>query len=92
MVGAPQSEMLASLLAKDRRASGVGLCVGSALNFLTGRIRRAPIAVRAAHMEWLYRLAQNPVRHARRVFVESAPILWIALRERLAISMAAWPR
>jgi exopolysaccharide biosynthesis WecB/TagA/CpsF family protein len=92
VVGAPQSEMLASLLARERSTKGVGLCVGSALNFLTGRIRRAPRIVQAAHLEWLYRLAQNPARHARRVFLESAPILWIALRERMAASRAAWSR
>ena len=92
VVGAPQSEMLASLIARTRGATGVGLCVGSALNFLTGRVRRAPQLVRAAHLEWLYRLARNPVRHARRVFVESAPILWIALRERMALTLAAWPK
>ena len=84
VVGAPQSEMLAMVLARDRRTTGVGLCVGSALNFLTGSIRRAPPLLRVAHLEWLYRLAQNPARHARRVFIESAPILWIAVRERIA--------
>ena len=92
VVGAPQSEILASLVARTRGVTGVGLCVGSALNFLTGRIRRAPPLVRIAHLEWLYRLAQNPARHARRVFVESAPILWIALRERMALTLATWPK
>lgn len=92
VVGAPQSEMLASRLARERTASGVGLCVGSALNFLTGRVRRAPYAVRVAHLEWLYRLMQNPVGHARRVFVESAPIVLIALRERMTMRLSARTR
>ncbi len=92
VVGAPQSEMLAERIAKERSTVGVGLCVGSALNFLTGRVRRAPALVQAAHLEWLYRLAQNPARHARRVFIESAPILWIALRERAALGLTERPR
>ena len=86
VVGAPQSEMLASRLVGAPGLAGVALCVGSALNFLTGRIRRAPQIVRAANLEWAWRLAQRPVGHFRRVFIESAPILWIAVKERAARS------
>ncbi|CAN5119296.1 WecB/TagA/CpsF family glycosyltransferase [soil metagenome] len=82
IAGAPQSETLALRLVQTPGVTGVGLCVGSALNFLTGQIRRAPVMVRSANLEWAYRLAQRPVGHFRRVFVESAPILWIALKER----------
>ncbi|QTC91839.1 WecB/TagA/CpsF family glycosyltransferase [Brevundimonas goettingensis] len=83
IAGAPQSEMLALRLTQMEGISGVGLCVGSALNFLTGRVKRAPWWVRAATLEWAWRLAQRPRGHFRRVFIESAPILWIALKERL---------
>lgn len=83
IAGAPQSEGLARRLADMPDVTGVGLCVGSALNFLTGRVKRAPVWVRRASLEWAWRLAQNPVGHFRRVFVESAPILWIAVAERL---------
>jgi N-acetylglucosaminyldiphosphoundecaprenol N-acetyl-beta-D-mannosaminyltransferase len=37
---------------------------------------------RRLNAEWLYRLMQNPRRHARRVFVDSLPVLWIALKAR----------
>ncbi|MES2862034.1 MAG: WecB/TagA/CpsF family glycosyltransferase [Pseudomonadota bacterium] len=83
IAGAPQSEGLARRLADMPGVTGVGLCVGSALNFLTGRIRRAPLWVRQANLEWAWRLGQNPAGHFRRVFIESAPILWIAVVERL---------
>lgn len=83
IAGAPQSEGLARRLAETPGVTGIGLCVGSALNFLTGRIRRAPQWVQQANLEWAWRLALNPRGHFRRVFVESAPILWIALMERL---------
>ncbi len=83
IAGAPQSEGLARRLIETPGVTGVGLCVGSALNFLTGRIRRAPRWMREAGLEWAWRLALNPRAHFRRVFIESAPILWIALVERL---------
>lgn len=82
-VGAPQSETVAIAIQATGRATGIGLCVGSSLHFVTGVVRRAPELVRRLHLEALWRLALNPRRHARRVFVESLPVLWIGLRTRL---------
>ncbi|WP_207482941.1 WecB/TagA/CpsF family glycosyltransferase [Arenibaculum pallidiluteum] len=79
-VGAPQSEDLAASIAGTGQATGVGLCIGSSLHFATGLVSRAPAWSRRLGMEWLYRLAQNPRRHARRVFVESFPLVGVALR------------
>lgn len=86
IAGAPQSEGLASRLVETPGVTGTGLCVGSALNFLTGRVQRAPSWVQQASLEWAWRLALNPRGHFRRVFIESAPILWIALAERLRMA------
>jgi N-acetylglucosaminyldiphosphoundecaprenol N-acetyl-beta-D-mannosaminyltransferase len=82
-VGAPQSETVALRILARGGAIGVGLCVGSSLHFVTGVVKRAPAIVRRLHLEAAYRLMQNPRRHARRVFVESLPVLWIAMRIRL---------
>jgi exopolysaccharide biosynthesis WecB/TagA/CpsF family protein len=83
-VGAPQSETVARAVLDRGGAVGVGLCVGSSLHFLTGVVRRAPAVFRTLHAEALYRLLQNPRRHARRVFLESLPVVWIALRTWIA--------
>lgn len=82
-VGAPQSETVAIAIQATGQATGVALCIGSSLHFVTGVVRRAPEWVRRLHLEALWRLLLNPRRHARRVFVESLPVLWIALRTRL---------
>lgn len=82
IAGFPQSEMVAMAAFARGGLTGVALPVGSALNFLTGLVRRAPLWMRRANLEWFYRLAINPVSHARRVFVESLPILLIALAVR----------
>lgn len=83
IVGAPQSEVVAARILATGRASGIGFCVGSALNFLTGVQPRAPEIWRRTNLEWAYRLMKNPRGHFRRVFIESFPILWIALKARL---------
>ena len=82
-VGAPQSEVVACRVLQRGGAVGTGLCIGSSLHFVTGVVRRAPAIFQRMHMEWAYRMMQNPRRHARRVFVESFPVLWIALKYRL---------
>ncbi|MCK0209390.1 WecB/TagA/CpsF family glycosyltransferase [Starkeya koreensis] len=82
VVGAPQSEYLAHEVALRGGAVGCGLCVGSSLSFSTGMVPRAPQLMRRLGLEGVYRLALNPRAHARRVFIDSLPILWIALRVR----------
>jgi N-acetylglucosaminyldiphosphoundecaprenol N-acetyl-beta-D-mannosaminyltransferase len=39
--------------------------VGGAFDFLTGRIPRAPKAIRTLGLEWLWRLYQQPKRFRR---------------------------
>ncbi|BBK29639.1 exopolysaccharide biosynthesis WecB/TagA/CpsF family protein [Stella humosa] len=82
-VGTPTGENLAHRVARDGRATGVGLCIGGSLHFATGVVKRAPPVFRQLGLEWLHRLALNPRRHARRVFVESLPLLRIVARDRL---------
>jgi N-acetylglucosaminyldiphosphoundecaprenol N-acetyl-beta-D-mannosaminyltransferase len=82
-VGAPQSETVGLRVLARGGATGVGLCVGSSLHFVTGVTKRAPPIFRRLRLEALYRLLQNPRRHAKRVFIESLPVLWIGLRIRM---------
>lgn len=82
VVGTPQSEIIARRAVELGASTGVGLCVGGSLNFVTGRTPRAPLFFRRFALEWLHRLLLNPKGHSRRVFVESGPVLWLALRAR----------
>jgi N-acetylglucosaminyldiphosphoundecaprenol N-acetyl-beta-D-mannosaminyltransferase len=65
--GAPKQELWIDRL-KDRLDIAVGIGVGGAFDYLTGRVRRAPSWMRRAGLEWLFRLAQQPWR-ARRMAV-----------------------
>lgn len=73
-VGAPQQEYLAQQLKLRGKARGLVLCVGAAINFLTGLERRAPMWMRNAGFEWAYRLIQDPVRLAYRYLVRGPRI------------------
>jgi exopolysaccharide biosynthesis WecB/TagA/CpsF family protein len=80
-VGSPQQEMLAHFIKERRRATGVGLCVGASLLFLSGNLERAPIWMRQARLEWLHRLASEPRRLWRRYLVEGPAIFRLAAQQ-----------
>jgi N-acetylglucosaminyldiphosphoundecaprenol N-acetyl-beta-D-mannosaminyltransferase len=68
-VGAPQQEELANILRARGIARGMALCIGASVNFLTGVEKRAPGWMQRTGLEWLYRLAQDPGRLAKRYLV-----------------------
>ncbi|GLK81895.1 WecB/TagA/CpsF family glycosyltransferase [Methylopila turkensis] len=80
-VGSPQQELLAEDLRRRGEATGVGLCIGAGVEFLTGRRKRAPAWLSRIGMEWLFRLASEPRRLWRRYLVDSPRILRLYLKE-----------
>lgn len=80
VTGAPQSEILAERIAREPGATGIGLCVGGSLLFITGLRPRAPRSMRRLGLEWLHRLLLDPRGYGKRLFGESLPVVWIALR------------
>ena len=66
-VGSPRQEYVGSLL-QHRLNKGVALCVGASLLFITGQEQRAPKWLQTMHLEWLYRMLQNPKVLVKRYF------------------------
>jgi N-acetylglucosaminyldiphosphoundecaprenol N-acetyl-beta-D-mannosaminyltransferase len=85
-VGAPQQELIAYAIAQRGDAMGVGLCVGAALELLSGQTQRAPVWIRSAGLEWLYRLSSEPSRLWRRYLVTGPKVfsLFAAWRASMA--------
>jgi N-acetylglucosaminyldiphosphoundecaprenol N-acetyl-beta-D-mannosaminyltransferase len=77
-VGSPVQEMLAYAVSSDSRAVGVGLCIGSALTYASGAVKRAPLWMRRAGLEWVHRLVRNPWRLAGRYLI-SDPLVLVAI-------------
>ncbi len=90
-VGAPQQEMIAYAIAERGDGVGVGLCVGAALDFLSGKSRRAPRFMRALGLEWLHRLLSEPARLWRRYVIDGPRVfsLFAAWRASMAAPSAA---
>jgi len=84
-VGCPQQELLAQQLKARGRARGLALCVGAAINHLTGTERRAPRWMQGMGVEWVYRMMQNPGRLVRRYLVRGPR--FFALLQRFTIGL-----
>lgn len=81
-VGMPQQEILACHIADNPQARGVGLCIGAAIDFLTGKQCRAPVWVQKAGLEWLHRLLSDPRRLASRYLIECPRIFYLICLKR----------
>jgi N-acetylglucosaminyldiphosphoundecaprenol N-acetyl-beta-D-mannosaminyltransferase len=98
--GAPAQELW---IARNLRAlpGVVAIGVGGALDMLAGRTPRAPHWMRAAGLEWLYRLARQPARWRRMAALPAFAALAVVsgARARMArtpavvtVRGADWPR
>lgn len=81
-VGAPQQEMIAAQVVQKGGATGLGLCIGASVDFVTGMDQRAPGLVQRMGLEWAHRLLSDPRRLWRRYLVEGPRIFAIAARWR----------
>lgn len=60
----------------------LGLGVGALLDFLAGRVPRAPLWVRRLGAEWCWRLLQEPGRMWRRYLIGNLSFLYLVARSR----------
>ncbi len=79
-MGHPMQELFAA-----RHATTLGMplmCIGAFLDFAAGRVARAPRVVQRLRLEWVYRLAQEPRRLARRYLIGNFVFAGIILKQR----------
>ena len=82
-VSFPKQERFAHALRAAGRKTGVTLCVGASVDFLTGRQQRAPRLYQQLSLEWLHRLMSQPRRMFRRYVIEGPAIFGLFLRHEV---------
>jgi N-acetylglucosaminyldiphosphoundecaprenol N-acetyl-beta-D-mannosaminyltransferase len=84
-LGSPKQELW--MAANAPHLPGViAMGVGAAFDVHTGRVARAPRMVRAAGLEWAWRVAREPARLWRR-YAEVVPrFLWLVARQEMGLS------
>ena len=80
-MGAPRQELWA-LKHRNALKVPVTMGVGGLFDFYSGNISRAPIWLRKAGFEWIWRFLQEPRRMWRRYFVGNPLFLFRTLREQ----------
>jgi N-acetylglucosaminyldiphosphoundecaprenol N-acetyl-beta-D-mannosaminyltransferase len=77
-LGSPKQEkLIAAVRAAMPSAWFIG--VGISFSFVAGDIRRAPVWMRRAGLEWIHRLAQEPRRLAHRYIIDGIPFAFVLL-------------
>jgi N-acetylglucosaminyldiphosphoundecaprenol N-acetyl-beta-D-mannosaminyltransferase len=79
-LGAPKQELWVHKH-RERLNAKVALCVGATIDFLAGERSRAPVWMRDAGLEWLYRVATEPRRLASRYAKDAIAFPRIVARE-----------
>jgi N-acetylglucosaminyldiphosphoundecaprenol N-acetyl-beta-D-mannosaminyltransferase len=83
-VGCPAQELIAALIATLGRRTGLALCVGASIDFVTGERARAPRWLQQLGLEWAFRLVHEPRRLWRRYLIESPKVFRIFFMARFA--------
>jgi N-acetylglucosaminyldiphosphoundecaprenol N-acetyl-beta-D-mannosaminyltransferase len=78
-LGAPKQELWIDRFANEIRP-GVAIGIGGSLDFVVGRVRRAPGWMSRIGLEWLFRLVKEPRRMWRRYLLEDPAFLAIVAR------------
>jgi N-acetylglucosaminyldiphosphoundecaprenol N-acetyl-beta-D-mannosaminyltransferase len=79
-VGSPQGEILVQRARALGANTGVILSIGASIDFVTGRLTRAPRWMQKLGIEWAHRLFSEPKRLWRRYLVDGPRIFAIVMR------------
>jgi N-acetylglucosaminyldiphosphoundecaprenol N-acetyl-beta-D-mannosaminyltransferase len=79
-LGAPKQELWIHKHAAHAHAK-VAICAGATIDFLAGKVHRAPLWMRRARLEWLHRLLSEPRRLASRYLRDAIVFPQLVLRE-----------
>jgi N-acetylglucosaminyldiphosphoundecaprenol N-acetyl-beta-D-mannosaminyltransferase len=67
---------------KEQLQNSVAICVGGAVDFISGNVPRAPEIIQNIGMEWLFRLIVQPWRWKRQLRL--IEFMWLVLKQRFS--------
>ena len=82
-MGMPKQERVSMLLRENLDGPLLVITGGAVIDFMGGKVTRAPAWMRGLGIEWVYRLLKEPRRLFRRYIIGNVAFLWRALRLKL---------
>jgi N-acetylglucosaminyldiphosphoundecaprenol N-acetyl-beta-D-mannosaminyltransferase len=79
-ISSPQKEQFLGRYQAEMRIP-FAMGVGGTFDVAIGRVRRAPLWMQKAGMEWFYRFLQEPRRMFHRYFIEDMAFIWLVIKE-----------
>ena len=79
-LGAPKQDLWNWRYHKETGAK-ICLGIGASLDFVAGRVKRAPVWMQRVGLEWTWRIMQEPVRMGKRYLIRDAYFLVLLWRE-----------
>lgn len=61
----------------------VSIGIGASFEFVAGIVKRAPVWMQKAGLEWLWRLIQEPKRLWKRYLVDDMKFFWLVFKQKL---------
>lgn len=89
-VGAPKQEKWVCTHLQKMPEITRYLAIGATIEFESGNLQRAPKWMTQMGLEWLFRLAQEPKRLAKRYLVEDMPVFFLLLKQRMGLYRDPW--
>lgn len=68
---------------KDRYQVPVSIGIGVSFEFVAGMVRRAPVWMQKAGLEWFWRLMMEPGRLWKRYLVDDMQFFWLVLKQKM---------
>ena len=85
-IGVPNQEDLALLLIDGSRLPAVYLGIGAGIDFIAGEVKRAPVWMQRANLEFLHRILTEPGRLLKRYARDVLPFCAVVHQSRRAMS------
>lgn len=67
---------------KDKYQVPVSIGVGAAFDFVSGMVKRAPVWMQKAGLEWFWRLMMEPKRLWKRYLIDDPVFFWLVLKQK----------
>ena len=80
-LGAPKQEIWIYENLKKMPSVKLAMGVGGSFDFISGRIKRAPLIFQRLGLEWLWRLILEP-RRIKRIYNATAKFGWVVLKNK----------